>query len=139
MAVFHLVNTTFGNTLSKKEGAVKKLSLMFCITFLAGCAITPDNIDSFSTADLCRSYGAPLNPNYMSPLVRNELIARGASHCADPSFISANQASSLELLRLGTDMLRQSQPQPMYSPPQPSKPMNCRIFPNPYGDRIVCQ
>ena len=95
---------------------MKKLVIALSCAAIAGCAITAESIASYSTTDLCRSYGAPLNSNYMSTLVRDELIKRGASHCVDPNFIAAQQARSMEMLGLGVQLLNQSQPQPMYQP-----------------------
>jgi hypothetical protein len=119
---------------------MKKLALIVSCATLVGCAATPDNIASFSTAELCRSYIAPISPNYMSPLVRNELVNRGAGQCVDPNYVAAMQAQNAQLLMFGTGMIIQNQPQPMYAPPPPAPPtVNCRIIPNPYGDRVVCQ
>jgi len=62
---------------------------------------------SVSVQRLCDAYTAPLSPDLLSPVLKEELISRGAVHCTTQEYFQAraaafqNMGTSLQLLQQG--------------------------------------
>ena len=84
-----------------------RLLLLLATLTLSGCALTPQQLKSFSVSMLCDAYTAPLSPDLLNPELKRELIIRGAEHCTTPEYFQARAAAfqgmgtSLQLLQQG--------------------------------------
>lgn len=80
---------------------------------LGGCTLTPEMAKVTSTSRLCNLY-AVQGENFLSPIIRDELIARGAGYCMTPQYIQAAQAASDQqsamALQLGAQMMQNNRP-----------------------------
>lgn len=79
---------------------------------LTGCVMTPEMAKLSTTAQLCSAYAS--GENFLSPVVRDELIARQATYCLTPQYIQAEQAAAQArgamMFQYGMQMMQNSQP-----------------------------
>lgn len=92
---------------------------------LTGCALTPQDMKSVSVQRLCDAYTAPLSPDLLSPVIKEELISRGAVHCTTPEYFQA-RAAAFQNMGTAMQLLQQGQ-QRTYAPvPAPTLPQQIR-------------
>jgi len=132
------------------ESTYSKTKLGFLIgssILLSGC-MTPEIASRSTTYDLCRT--VITSDRYFGAndreIASTEIIRRGENCDRYMGLIQNEQMQKqMMLFGLGTQLINQSQPRVLTAPPSdnlyapaPAAPTNCRIIPNPYGDRIQC-
>ena len=68
-----------------------------CLLGLAACAhrLSPEEAAKEATPTLCTFYAGNLGPNYESPVIRDELLRRGAHSCLDPQIAAARRQNMM--------------------------------------------
>lgn len=88
--------------------------LSLLMPLLTACAYTPEQAARISTQSLCRTYTNWGQENYLSPVIRNELIRRGETACVDPAYVNAvvnaDAYARSNLFNAGAIMLQQGRP-----------------------------
>jgi hypothetical protein len=120
---------------------MKKLALYILPILLTAC-MTPEKAKTASTYKLC---DVLLTVTTQSSVVaaENELKARGETCDRYVGAIMANEqmrrSAAANLSAVGAAMSAQGQPKTLSAPAQSNQPMNCRVIPNQYGDKIECR
>lgn len=86
---------------------------MVLLPLIGGCTMTPEMAKLTSTSRLCNLY-AVQGEDFLSPVIREELIARGAGYCMTPQYMREAQAASDQsramALQLGLQMMQNNRP-----------------------------
>ena len=91
-----------------KGWLVASASALACASVTA-CALAPERIPQASVAELCGYYSAHMNPSYLDPEIKAELIRRGAADCTDPALIQARIYASTAMFQQGMSMMAAAQ------------------------------
>jgi hypothetical protein len=98
----------------KNSRSFRLTLLSLLVPLLTACAYTPEQAARISTQSLCRTYTNWGQENYLSPVIRNELIRRGETACVDPAYVNAvvnaDAYARSSLFNAGAVMLQQGRP-----------------------------
>jgi outer membrane lipopolysaccharide assembly protein LptE/RlpB len=93
---------------------MRKILLVPLLLMLTACAYTPQEARSINTASLCRAYVSSESDNFLSPVIRDELTARGETACISPQYVNAVIALEAQrranLFNAGAILLQQGRP-----------------------------
>lgn len=93
---------------------MRKTLLAPLLIFLTACAYTPQEARTIGTASLCRAYVSSDSDNFLSPVIRDELTARGETACISPQYVNAVIALEAQrranLFNAGAILLQQGRP-----------------------------
>lgn len=103
--------------------------------FCSGCGIfvTKENVKYASTGNLCQWAFSGLSSKETANIALSELESRNETCSGQLSSSSSGLTykptpASTEMMRIGSQLMIQGAPKPLYVPPPPPAPIRCQTF-----------